>query len=230
MLCLACGAEMRLVEAVEDTTMLVSGYEHQTWQCSGCSSVEQRMTFTRKKSQIHRVRVGPVQVASVEPAQTAAVELVQTKPVAPAPIVPIQATQTAQADPTQSAPVGETILLVEATHEPMLLQLNHPRPPAAMLHTNASPKPFDQKLRNLMERATVLKQAAAENRRRAQFKLDWDKLRSVPAPSGSSGASSHKDRDEPVESPAEPAAAPAPTVHDEPSRLRANVRVAGARE
>ena len=127
MLCLACGAEMRLVEAVEDTTMLVSGYEHQTWQCSGCSGVEQRMTFSSKK-----------------------------------------------------------------------------------------PKPFDEKLRNFMERATALKEAAAESKRRAQFKHDGEKLPSVPPPSVSSEALSHKDRDEPVRSPEKPVATPAPTVHDEP--------------
>ena len=146
MLCLACGAEMRLVEVVEDTTMLVSGYEHQTWQCSGCSSVEQRMTFTRKKGQTRR--------APVEAAPTAA--------------------------------------------------------------TNASPKPFDEKLRDLMERATALKEAVAESKRRAQFNRNSDKLRSVPLPSASSEALSHKDGDEPVQSPAEPVAPPAPTAHDEP--------------
>ena len=125
MLCLACGAEMRLVEVVEDTTMLVSGYEHQTWQCSGCDSVEQRTTFIRKK-------------------------------------------------------------------------------------------PLDEKLRNLMERATALKEAVAESKRRAQFNRNWDKLRLVPLPSASSEALSHKDDDEPVQSPAEPVAPPAPTAHDEP--------------
>src|SRR6478672_8044313 len=50
MLCLECAAEMRLVQVVEDTTMLVSGYEHHTWQCSACSTVERRMTFTREKT------------------------------------------------------------------------------------------------------------------------------------------------------------------------------------
>jgi len=127
MLCLACGAEMRLVQVVEDTTMLVSGYEHQTWQCSGCDSVEQRTTFSRKK-----------------------------------------------------------------------------------------PKSFDEKLRNFMERATALKEAAAESKRRAQLKHDWDKLPSVPPPSVSSEALNHKDCDEPVLSPEKPAATPAPTAHDEP--------------
>ena len=110
MLCLACGAEMRLVEVVEDTTMLVSGYEHQTWQCSGCDSVEQRTTFIRKK-------------------------------------------------------------------------------------------PFDEKLRNLMERATALKEAAAENRQRAR-------PRTIPKTQEPNAA--------PVQSPAEPVAPPAPTAHDEP--------------
>jgi hypothetical protein len=47
MLCLACGEERRLVQVVKDTKMLVSGYEHHTWQCSGCSTMERRMTFTR---------------------------------------------------------------------------------------------------------------------------------------------------------------------------------------
>jgi hypothetical protein len=59
MLCLVCGAEMRLVEVVQDTTMLVPGYEHHTWQCSGCSIVEQRLTFSREKTPAAKVPVGP---------------------------------------------------------------------------------------------------------------------------------------------------------------------------
>src|SRR5436190_17245986 len=99
MLCLACGAEMRLFKVVENTTMLVSGYEHQTWLCSGCDSVEQRTTFSRKRGQTHRA---PHHMGVVELAQTAAVELVQTESVEPAPIVPIQVTQPTQADPSQT--------------------------------------------------------------------------------------------------------------------------------
>ena len=53
MLCLACGAEMRLVQVAKDATMFVPGYEHHTWQCSGCSTVEQRMTFTREGTPTH---------------------------------------------------------------------------------------------------------------------------------------------------------------------------------
>ena len=122
MLCLACGAEMRLVQVVKDTTMLVSGYQHRTWQCSGCDSVEQRTTFSS----------------------------------------------------------------------------------------------FDERLRNLMERATAWKEAAAEHRRRLQFKRDQHTLRSVPAPSVWSEALSHYDRNEPVRSLGKPVVTPAPTAHDEP--------------
>ena len=45
MLCLECGAEMRLAQVVEDTTMFVPGYEHHTWRCSACSTVEQRFPY-----------------------------------------------------------------------------------------------------------------------------------------------------------------------------------------
>ena len=50
MLCLECGAEMSLVQVAKDTTMFVRGYEHQTWQCSACSTVERRMSFNREKT------------------------------------------------------------------------------------------------------------------------------------------------------------------------------------
>jgi hypothetical protein len=46
MRCLACGAEMDLIEIVPDTTKMVRGYEHQTWQCSSCSETERRLVFS----------------------------------------------------------------------------------------------------------------------------------------------------------------------------------------
>ena len=213
MLCLECGAEMHLVQVVEDTTMFVSGYEHQTWLCSGCSSVERRMTFTRKKRQTPHSDQEPTHVASVEPTQTVAVQPIQSEPMEPAPIVPIQVTQTAPAEPTPTAP-AETTVPVKAIHEPGLQQPNHPHPPAAVLQTDASSKTFDEKLRYLTRRATALREAAAESKRHARFNRYWDKLRSVP--SLGFEALSHKDRDEPVQSPEEPATAPAPAAHDEP--------------
>jgi hypothetical protein len=96
MLCLACGAEMTLVQVVKDTTMLVSGYEHHTWQCSSCSTIEQRMTFTREKT--------PTQTASVAPTQTVAVEPTQAAPVEPIQAAPVEPTQTAPVKPTHPEP------------------------------------------------------------------------------------------------------------------------------
>jgi hypothetical protein len=206
---------MRLVQVVEDTTMLVSGYEHQTWQCSDCDSIEQRTTFSRKKRQTHRAPVKPARVTSPVATQTAAVEPVRIEPVAPALIVPIQVEETAQAEVSQIATV-ETGVSVKATNEPEPPKAIPSQISAATLQTNASPKPFDEKLRNFMERATAWKEAAAEHRRRLEFKRDRHKLHSVPAPSLSSEALSHKDRDEPVRSHGQPAATPAPTTHDEP--------------
>jgi hypothetical protein len=36
---------MHLVQVVEDNTMMVPGYEHHTFMCSGCSEVERRLAF-----------------------------------------------------------------------------------------------------------------------------------------------------------------------------------------
>src|SRR5215813_6326276 len=47
MRCIGCGGGMRLVKAVADCTMMVSGYEHQTLECRGCHAVERRMVFGR---------------------------------------------------------------------------------------------------------------------------------------------------------------------------------------
>src|SRR5207247_3769146 len=82
MRCLACGAEMRLVQVAKDTTMLVPGYEYHTWQCSGCSTVEQRITFTREGTPTPTVPVEPTQTVPVELTQTVPVELAHSKPAA----------------------------------------------------------------------------------------------------------------------------------------------------
>src|SRR5262245_45850405 len=93
MLCLECGAEMRLVQVVEDTTMFVSGYEHHTWQCSACSTVERRMTFTREKT--------PTPIVPPEPNPTS--QSTQTAPAQPA--APGQTTQMVTEKPTEKLPV-----------------------------------------------------------------------------------------------------------------------------
>jgi hypothetical protein len=42
---------MNLMQVVPDTTMMVSGYEHHTLQCSACPEVEQRLVFRQNAPQ-----------------------------------------------------------------------------------------------------------------------------------------------------------------------------------
>jgi hypothetical protein len=48
--CLTCDAQMQLVEVIDDTTVLVSGYNRQMWCCWSCGDVERRMVFARAKT------------------------------------------------------------------------------------------------------------------------------------------------------------------------------------
>jgi hypothetical protein len=45
MRCMACGAEMILMNVVQDETMPVPGFEQRTFMCSGCYDVERRLAF-----------------------------------------------------------------------------------------------------------------------------------------------------------------------------------------
>jgi hypothetical protein len=47
MRCLACGANMILVNVVRDDTMAVAGFEHHTFMCSECHDVERRLAFNK---------------------------------------------------------------------------------------------------------------------------------------------------------------------------------------
>jgi hypothetical protein len=45
-----CGEEMVLIQTVEDTGKMVTGFERQSWQCSICLDVEHRFMFAREKT------------------------------------------------------------------------------------------------------------------------------------------------------------------------------------
>jgi hypothetical protein len=62
MLCMFCGAEMRLVKVEQDDSLMVTGYEHRTFECSSCQEVERRLTFT------HEATPHPGEPVSVDPA------------------------------------------------------------------------------------------------------------------------------------------------------------------
>jgi hypothetical protein len=94
-LCLECGGEMSLVQVIQDTTMLVPGYEHHTWRCSHCSRVEKRMTFTRVPTQV------PVMEAAV------AVELTETAlQTVPGDLIPVGMLQTTAVETSHQEPTG----------------------------------------------------------------------------------------------------------------------------
>jgi hypothetical protein len=66
MRCMACGAEMRLMQVVPDDTMMVAGYEHHTLQCTGCDEVERRLVFSREKTPVDSVPAPPAKRVAPE--------------------------------------------------------------------------------------------------------------------------------------------------------------------
>ena len=67
MRCVSCGEEMRLLQVVEEMTMMVTGYEKHSFECSGCREVEQRLVFTKRKGPIRRHVQNDAANASREP-------------------------------------------------------------------------------------------------------------------------------------------------------------------
>ena len=168
--------------------MLVSGYEHHTWQCSGCSTVERRMTFTSEST--------PPPMVSVELAQTAPIEPAQM-------VLPAEPNETVRVEPSQPTPVETTVpveAIQTATAEPTIQDHQPPR-----FKQNARARSLDK----VQKRET----GASEAERRAEFNRFWDNLLSVPSSSTSSEALRHITSDEAVSAPTEPAASPAPTTH-----------------
>jgi len=227
MLCLDCGAVMHLVQVTKDTTMLVPGYEHHMWQCSGCSTVEQRMTFNSEKSPTQTAPAEPAQTMLVEPTEAAPAQLTETVPVEPTQTVSVEPTQTVSIELSQAVPVEPTKTTPVEPIQTVSSEPTYPESPAAMPKMSARAKALDEKLRNLKERAKAAREAAGETARPTQFNRDLDnKPRPVPQPSASSDASSHVKPDEPLRSPTEPIVSPAPISHDAPiAHLRATRRL-----
>jgi len=67
MLCIMCGAEMRLVEVQPDQSIAVPGFERHTWECSECQDVERRLTFCREGTSLPEVAHAPSVVPSDAP-------------------------------------------------------------------------------------------------------------------------------------------------------------------
>ena len=174
MLCMECGAEMRLIEVAKANTMPVSGFEHRTWQCSGCSAVEQRMTFTREKAPAKTEPIELTRAGSVHAIQTAPAGKLQAEPtdqaqadqIAPPESVSVQLAQTAPTEAVQKPAVpaqtdrakATAIVPVKSTQTATVesaqtIRQTHPEPPAAMAQIDARAKALEEKVRNLKERS-----------------------------------------------------------------------------
>ena len=77
MRCVACGAEMILVNVVPDDTMLVPGFEHRTFMCPACDDVERRLVFAK-----------PGQEAPTEPVPVHAAPPIAGEPIVEEPVPP----------------------------------------------------------------------------------------------------------------------------------------------
>jgi hypothetical protein len=86
MRCMACGAEMALMNVVQDDTMAVSGFEHHTFMCSGCGDVEQRLVFAKPGEPLPSQAASPVPVKPAEPLPSQAASPVPDKPAEPLPL------------------------------------------------------------------------------------------------------------------------------------------------
>jgi hypothetical protein len=57
--CLACGAEMNLMNVVVDDSMMVPGFERQTFMCSVCKDIERRFVFNNLGKEHQSVSASP---------------------------------------------------------------------------------------------------------------------------------------------------------------------------
>lgn len=210
MRCMACGAEMILTNVVQDETMAVPGFEHQTFMCSECQDVERRLVFIKHDRDADTDPMPEQAAPPVVPASAAQDEHVAasglfTRPLEPAQTVPVEPTQKAPEELTRTAPVQATVQ-VETTETVPVEPTIQNRPPLR-IQVNVWTK--------ALEKLHTFKERAIETERRAQFNRVWDRFRSVPPSSASSEAESHGKRDEPARSPTETIVSPAPTACDE---------------
>src|SRR5206468_3115075 len=99
MRCMACGAEMVLMNVVQDDTMAVPGFGHHTFTCSECQDVEQRLVFTKQDRESDTEPMLEQAAPPVVPASTVQDEPVATSgllscPMEPVQTAPVEATQT----------------------------------------------------------------------------------------------------------------------------------------
>ena len=125
MRCMACGAEMILTNVVQDDTIGVPGFEHQTFMCSKCHDLERRFVFTKQDRDGDGEPMPERAAPPVAPASTVHEEHVAV--IDPAETVLVESTQVAPLELTQTAPVKTTVQVETSQMEPTI-QNRDPEP------------------------------------------------------------------------------------------------------
>jgi len=94
---------MHLVQVARDDTMMVSGYEHHTLQCSGCGEVERRLVFSSGGSSPAAERASPPTAPTASAAPPAEPASPPTEPESPPTAPPASGARPATAPPQSVA-------------------------------------------------------------------------------------------------------------------------------
>ena len=76
MRCMACGADMVLVDTAEDLTKPILGFERETYVCSGCGDSEQRTIFNKQAKEKRQAEIATI----LNPPPIAPLEKVDDQP------------------------------------------------------------------------------------------------------------------------------------------------------
>jgi hypothetical protein len=195
---------MVLTTVVQDDTMPVAGFEHQTFTCSECQDVEQRLVFARHDRAVHTGPTSGQAAPSVVPAATVQDEQIAAPDLA---VHPLELPATAT---TQTAPLELTQAAQPET--PAQVQTS-PTVPGETLPTAP---PFQKPVwRKALAKLHTFKERAIETERRTQFNRVWDNLRAAPGSSAPPEAASLVNLEEPVRSATEPVASAEPAACSE---------------
>jgi hypothetical protein len=133
---MACGAEMALMNVVQDDTMAVSGFEHHTFMCSGCGDVEQRLVFAKPGEPSSSNAASPVLAKPAEPLPSDAPPPVLAKPAEP---LPSDAPPPVLAKPAEPLPSDAPPPVVAKPAEPLPVHAAPPISPVPAVRGERAP-------------------------------------------------------------------------------------------
>jgi hypothetical protein len=67
MRCMACGGAMVLINAIEDLTMPVIGFERHAYMCSACGNIEKRTVFNKQAKEKHEAEIAAALAPPIVP-------------------------------------------------------------------------------------------------------------------------------------------------------------------